>query len=1158
MKKRHYFLLVLLFCAAPSIFLILAEKDFVQEVTPGKFSQTVSLDEEGVYTVRVEATGGWEFNGPADISRGSGSWVKSGDYSAQLNQSYQFSSAAVETVELHGYLKKEGGGGSPPEYWAEFNFENCFIKSISPVESEEHVDIFFGESATFKAFENKTSSGGHYQVNSDTKWTLITTKDGGNIPQDLQNGKQASEITVGAGDDYNGPLLPGEYLVKGDWGSTKSDTMTLTVKGFKLDIVGYRRVSGDEVSENDEDYPENLIAPVNDDNDDEKEIVHYDNSDITKGENDDDFIKIVLKGLDEYSNPGSGKLVFEKPADVRIFKGKSLLKDYEVDIANPEGDLAPLASGEDVTVYVECLKPSADATFTYKYIPADDERSSDIKDELHILITRADCDVDSDNDNAHESPECNQEEDDCEYARTTDDILKYPGKIFQVNDNNLDFDDIPDFADGFDRFDDLEDDDGIQIESGDKLPLIPFVVHMPEHLNAENVKFAFEYTVSAPEDVERKEIGRTSDNKPIYEFSAPPGFRIWTRNDGTRNKKSVVNGGDFIPASTSSSSVELTAEQIGLEGKSVTLYIEATPGAESLPDSSCLITLKIYSYNEEVLDDTVRLCPISANLTIDSNNDGKITDADDKVEDKEELLAWFNDDDNSSSDVYDHRVYVSWKGDDSLPWDQSDFKDEKINGVHDLLDFQPLKISMDKEVIKRVYSAGFKLMFYSSRALSTRYFKSSKSLTQDGQMGDSSYLFHERQAKKQATEKIFDEGNGRLKINKEDFDIKGNLWLIFEQEPDFINLDEELFIDLVLVNENYQKISKLDRVKLRYDNICEFFKTYSVRGKQTNSHYETERLKDDDPVRIVFADNYPDSPKLQGGKFVQEDSDKVLVLVHGYNNTSDDANIMFQNVFKKLYRLGFRENMVGYKWDGDQFNYPVVPTAFDPNVENAFESSRGLMNLVHTLNSSGKTVNIAAHSLGNLVALDALRRMALKNSNHYKINNLIHIEAAVWDSVYNLRPAYKEENQLREIEQRSKWDHWCADVPGAVTSGVIINSYNKWDLSLIAMIANDILMPRHRWDEDRSRRDDTYPSTYKEWALLESFRTPNRLSYDIPRNPGDGTSAVPFGTIPLVCAKKKFNASTLEWDDTAHSDFVIKPIYKMKKWYEKAFLHYVK
>jgi hypothetical protein len=120
--------------------------------------------------------------------------------------------------------------------------------------------------------------------------------------------------------------------------------------------------------------------------------------------------------------------------------------------------------------------------------------------------------------------------------------------VIPTNVANLDGDNIPDFADGFDAFGDTSDDDLI---TGDRKPhFIPMSLELSDNLRQEDVMFSFEYTASNPADLQKgNKIGETKNGKDVYGYTVPPGFRLWKTNNGNRNKKPVSeSGGDFVPA----------------------------------------------------------------------------------------------------------------------------------------------------------------------------------------------------------------------------------------------------------------------------------------------------------------------------------------------------------------------------------------------------------------------------------------------------------------------------------------------------------------------------------------------------------------------------------------------------------------------------------
>jgi hypothetical protein len=129
--------------------------------------------------------------------------------------------------------------------------------------------------------------------------------------------------------------------------------------------------------------------------------------------------------------------------------------------------------------------------------------------------------------------------------------------------------------------------------------------------------------------------------------------------------------------------------------------------------------------------------------------------------------------------------------------------------------------------------------------------------------------------------------------------------------------------------------------------------------------------------------------------------DDVLVFVHGFNVDEKSAIEKWtEKVYGRLVRAGYQGDIVVQSWRGNEpgnkLNY------FGKNVKNANKTGKNLAALVKEINDAKPqgTVNLAAHSLGNRVALEGVK-YAQENFNHdLKIHNLIHLEAAVDGNVY--------------------------------------------------------------------------------------------------------------------------------------------------------------
>jgi hypothetical protein len=136
----------------------------------------------------------------------------------------------------------------------------------------------------------------------------------------------------------------------------------------QVDLQGFHAgrmaAPGTMVPESEEQNPLKLVLEENDDKDDG--LGQPDYNDTMIGANDNDIVKLTLKHIDGAVD-GVVDISFSSQ-NVHVFKpsGSALLADYQVDLANPQGDLAGLASG-DVSIFVEALDVSGEIIVTMNY-----------------------------------------------------------------------------------------------------------------------------------------------------------------------------------------------------------------------------------------------------------------------------------------------------------------------------------------------------------------------------------------------------------------------------------------------------------------------------------------------------------------------------------------------------------------------------------------------------------------------------------------------------------------------------------------------------------------------------------------------------------------------------------------------------------------------
>ena len=240
-------------------------------------------------------------------------------------------------------------------------------------------------------------------------------------------------------------------------------------------------------------------------------------------------------------------------------------------------------------------------------------------------------------------------------------------------------------------------------------------------------------------------------------------------------------------------------------------------------------------------------------------------------------------------------------------------------------------------------------------------------------------------------------------------------------------------LTLWLDNGNNQYIPS-DSWRITIQDTKEFWAFYSLRNAAANHlTYSAEDQRKVD-TRVYH-------PATQIGGSRDPDKEKYLLLLHGYNETLDNARIRFNEIYRRLFWLGFRGQFVGVTWHGDVglWNSGIASAlTFDASVQNAFCTSPGLMAFLHSIhNWSGgaNNIDIMAHSLGNLVVWDALRlyQTTGQGAHNPLVRNVIGMEAAVWPETFTeeMSLSYQDESDdqnrivysVDELKQHS-WSFW--------------------------------------------------------------------------------------------------------------------------------------
>ena len=125
-----------------------------------------------------------------------------------------------------------------------------------------------------------------------------------------------------------------------------------------------------------------------------------------------------------------------------------------------------------------------------------------------------------------------------------------------------------------------------------------------------------------------------------------------------------------------------------------------------------------------------------------------------------------------------------------------------------------------------------------------------------------------------------------------------------------------------------------------------------------------------------------------------ETNGKDVFFIHGFNVSEADARNWANQVFKRLWLSGMRARFHGIAWYGD---YNWIGSAFNglhyhQDVYHALRTAHPFKVYVESVQSSPSSRIVMAHSLGNMVASEALRE-GLQVGKYFMFNAAIASEA---------------------------------------------------------------------------------------------------------------------------------------------------------------------
>ncbi|MCC7388916.1 MAG: hypothetical protein IT431_09120, partial [Phycisphaerales bacterium] len=329
------------------------------------------------------------------------------------------------------------------------------------------------------------------------------------------------------------------------------------------------------------------FLPLNDDDDDKTEQPDYKEGTPPSpvSLHDDELLPIKAAFVKEFADQGTFELTaLEGGNRVRVWRDSRKSEQF---VLPWRWSASPWLGGGDAlpaTLYVEGTQVSEAPGDVRLQLSLERAPGEVYRDVVRLTVGAVDLDIDADNNNALGDPLRSEDEDRIEDSQRAG----RPGKYVLANINNDDVEDedeIPDFADGFNRDQtDPKDDIIATPASGSPEHWVPLVLQLSPGVDLMKAHLRVTYEASDPAGVTR--LG----TMPDFEYRAAPGqLRIWLEDGlAPRRAASVAANppGHFVPANATLTPAEL---RLTPASRAVKLYLEGTDRSAALASSRILI-----------------------------------------------------------------------------------------------------------------------------------------------------------------------------------------------------------------------------------------------------------------------------------------------------------------------------------------------------------------------------------------------------------------------------------------------------------------------------------------------------------------------------------------------------------------------------------------
>ena len=261
-------------------------------------------------------------------------------------------------------------------------------------------------------------------------------------------------------------------------------------------------------------------------------------------------------------------------------------------------------------------------------------------------------------------------------------------------------------------------------------------------------------------------------------------------------------------------------------------------------------------------------------------------------------------------------------------------------------------------------------------------------------------------------------------------------------------------LKLVILDKNMQVIGEGPGVWMDLKNI----KSMYERVKATADGAENFPF----PYNFVGSDAVP-SPAMgwvsdpSGYSFepASDERSAYIVFVHGWNMEYSESTNYAETMFKRMWQRGYKGRFVSFRW-------PTFTglTTFNDSEYRAWKCGVSLKQYIATLPTSF-TVNLVAHSMGNIVAGSALEKGA-SVANYALLNAAV--PAICYDTTGNVvQTSWRYVTPNDDPDPATVASSYQGRLEGV--SGNLVNFFLPADSALSAWELNNELFRPHQWPE---------------------------------------------------------------------------------------------